>query len=69
MPNVGREIFVVKIFCRRPFLTKIEHTNVLYNICQPIPISVAEVQRQKLDYTKNVQAKYFTSENILIYGM
>ena len=29
---------------------------------------VAKVWRQKLDYVKNLQAKYFTGKNILIYG-
>ena len=30
---------------------------------------VAKVWRQNLDYAKNLQAKYFTSENIPIYGI
>ena len=29
----------------------------------------AEVWRRNLDYAKNLQAKYFTSENIPIYGI
>ena len=32
-------------------------------------ILVAKVWRQKLDYAKNLQAKYFTGENIPIYGI
>ena len=42
--------------------------NILCNVHRPIPILVAKVWRRKLDYAKNLQAKYFTSENILIYG-
>ena len=30
---------------------------------------VAEVWQQNLDYTKNLQAKYFTGKNIPIYGI
>ena len=42
--------------------------NILCNICQPVPILIAEVWRQNSDYAKSLQAKYFTSENIPIYG-
>ena len=35
---------------------------------QPIPILVAKVWQRKLDYAENLQAKYFTGENIPIYG-
>ena len=31
-------------------------------------VLVAKVWRRKLDYTKNLRAKYFTGENIRIYG-
>ena len=33
-----------------------------------LTILVAEVWRRNLDYTKNLQAKYFTGKNIPIYG-
>ena len=42
--------------------------NILCNVRRPIPILIAKVWRRNLDYTKNLQAKYFTHENILIYG-
>ena len=37
-------------------------------IFRPIPIFVARFWRRKLDYAKILQAKYFTGENIPIYG-
>ena len=43
--------------------------NILYNVRWPIPILVAKVWWRKLDYAKNLQAKYFTDENIPIYGI
>ena len=33
--------------------------NILCNVCQPIPILVAEVWQRNLDYVKNLQAKIF----------
>ena len=36
--------------------------NILCNVRRPIPILVAEVWRRKLDYAKNLQAKYLTSK-------
>ena len=54
--TVDHEIFIVKIFS--------------CSVRRPIPILVAKDWRQKLDYAKkfNLQVKYFTGENILIYG-
>ena len=43
--------------------------NILCNVHRPIPILVAKVWQRKLDYAKNLQAKYFTGENIQIYGI
>ena len=43
--------------------------NILCNVPQSIPILVAKVLRQNLDYTKNLQVKYFTGENIQIYSI
>ena len=43
--------------------------DILCIACRPIPILVAKVWRINLDYVKNFQAKYFTGENIPIYGM
>ena len=65
---VDREIFVVKNFSSTIFWQKLNTRNILCNVCQPIPILVAEVWQRNLDYAKNLQAKYFTGENILIYG-
>ena len=58
--------FVVKIFSSMTFSDKNWMQNIFYNICWPIPTLVAEVWRQNLDY---LQAKYFTCENIPIYGI
>ena len=41
---------------------------VISNTFRPIPIFVARLWRRKLDYAKILQAKYFTGENIPIYG-
>ena len=57
------------IFVNNLFQRKLNTRNILCNICQPIPILVAKVWRRKLDYMKNLQAKYFTGENIPIYGI
>ena len=65
---VDREIFVVKNFSSTIFWQKLNTRNILCNVCQPIPILVAEVWQRNLDYAKNLQVKYFTGENILIYG-
>ena len=43
--------------------------HILCNVCRSIPILVTKVWRRKLDYAKNLQAKYFTDENIPIYSM
>ena len=43
--------------------------SILCNVCQPISILVARVWRRKLDYTKILQVRYFTGENIPIYGI
>ena len=64
---VDREIFAVK-FSSMTFTTKIKHAKYLCNIRRPIPILVAKVRRRNLDYAKNLLAKYFNGENILIYG-
>ena len=42
--------------------------NILHNVYQPIPILVTKVWWWNLDYVKFLQAKYFTGENIPIYG-
>ena len=42
---------------------------ILCNVRRPIPILVAKVWQRKLDYVKFLQAKYFTSKNIPIYGI
>ena len=41
---------------------------ILCNVRRPILILVAKVWRH-LNYVKYLQAKYFTGENIPIYGM
>ena len=70
MYTVDREIFVVKTFWSMTFSNKKLNTrNILSTVCRPTPILVAKVWRRKLDYVKNLQAKYFTGKNILIYGM
>ena len=51
------------------FWRKLNMQNILCNVRQPIPILVAKVRRRNLDYTKNLQVKYFTGENIPIYGI
>ena len=51
------------------FRQKLNTQNTLCNVRRPIQILVAKVWQQNLDYVKNLQAKYFTSENILIYGI
>ena len=61
--TVDHEIFVVDFFQQ-----KLNTQNILHNVCQPIPILVAKVWQQTLDYAKNLQVKYFTGENIPIYG-
>ena len=56
----------------RPFPTKIKHAKYMCILCnahRPIPVLVAKVWQRKLDHAKNLQAKYFTGENILIYGI
>ena len=42
--------------------------NILCSIHRPIPIWVIKVWRRNLNYAKNLQAKYFTGENIPIYS-
>ena len=42
--------------------------NILCNVRLRIPILVAKVWQRKLDNVKNLQVKYFTGENIPIYG-
>ena len=42
--------------------------NILCDVCRPIQILFAKVWQRNLDYVKILQAKYFTSENIPIYG-
>ena len=61
---------MLKLFRRQPLPAKIKHAKYLCNVRRPIdlPILVAKVWRRNLDYTKNLQVKYFTGENILIYG-
>ena len=58
----------LKIFRQRPFPAKIKHMKYSCNVCRPIPILVAKVWQQNLDYAKHLQVKYFTDQNILIYG-
>ena len=65
--TVDREIFVVKNFSSTTFSDK-DKTH-LYNVYRPIPISIAKVWQWNLDYAKKLQAKYFISENIPIYGI
>ena len=43
--------------------------NIWRNVQQPTPSLVAKVLQRNLDYVKNLQAKYFTGENIPIYGI
>ena len=45
--------------------------NILCNVRRSIPILVTKIwsQWRNLDYGKSLQAKYFISENILIYGI
>ena len=67
--TVDREIFVIKIFSSTTFSDEnLNMRNILCNIRRPIPILVAKIWRRNLDYAKNLQAKYFTGENIPIYG-
>ena len=57
--TMGQEILVDKNFRRWPFPTKIKP--VKYFLCnehQSIPILVAKVWWQNLDYMKNLQVKY-----------
>ena len=62
--TVDCEIFVVKkIFVDDLFGRKLNTRNILRNL-----ILVAKVWRRNLDYAKKLQAKYFTGENIPIYG-
>ena len=69
-PTVDREIFVVSSQRKfRDLQRKLNTRNILCNVCRPVPILVAKVWRRKLGYAKNLQAKYFTRKNILIYGM
>ena len=65
--TVDHEIFTVKYFVDL-FQRKLNMQNILCDVRQPIPILITKVWRQNLDYAKNLQAKYFTSENIPIYG-
>ena len=67
--TVDREIFVIKIFSSTTFSDEnLNMQNILCNIRRPIPILVAKIWQRNLDYAKNLQAKYFTGENIPIYG-
>ena len=66
---VDHKIFVVEVFSSITFSNENLNTrNILCNVRQPILILVAKVWRRNLDYAKNLQAKYFTGENIPIYG-
>ena len=63
--NFRRYIFFVDNLFRRKLSTQ----NVLCNVHRPIPILVTKVWLRNfwlrnLDYAKNLQVKYFTSENI-----
>ena len=42
---------------------------ILHNVRWPIPILVAKVWRRNLDCMKNLQAEYFSGENIPIYSI
>ena len=67
MHTVDHEIFAAKIsFVNDLFQWKLNTRNILCNVRQPIPILVTKVWQQNLDYAKNLQAKYFTGENIPI---
>ena len=61
--TVDREFFVDDLF-----RWKLNTRTILHNVHRPIPILVAEVWWRNLYYVKNLQAKYFTGENIVIYG-
>ena len=66
--TIDRENFVVKIFFGDDlFQQKLNAQNILHNVHWPIPILVAKVWQRNLDYTKNLQAKYFTGKNIPVY--
>ena len=67
--TVDYEIAVVKNFSSTTFSDEIEHAKYLCNVRRPIPILVANVWWRNLDYVKNLQAKYFISENIPIYSI
>ena len=58
-----------KFFIDDLFRRKLNTRNILCNVHWPIPILVTKVWRRKLDYAKNLQAKYFIAENILIYSI
>ena len=62
--TIDHENFAVKNFHQRPFLNT---RNTSCNVRQPIPILFVKVWRKNWDYAKNLQAKYFTGENIPIY--
>ena len=66
--TVDRKISAVKIFRRRSILTKIKHVKYFVQHILTIPILDAKVWRRNLDYAKNLQVKYFTNDNIPIYG-
>ena len=66
--TVDHEIFAVKFFDNDLFQQKLNMRNILCNVRRPTPILVAKIWQRKLDYAKNLQAKYFTGENIPIYG-
>ena len=67
--TIDHEIFVIKNFSPTTFSDKNKIRKILVcNVCRPIPILVAKVWWWNLDYIKNLQAKYFTSESIPIYS-
>ena len=67
---VDPEIFVIKnISIYNLFRRKIKQWKILCSVRQPIPILVAIVWQRKSNYTKILQAIYFTGKSISIYGI
>ena len=67
--TVDCKIFVVKNFSSTTFSDEIKHTK--YFVSCTLTYTNFGHQRvwwRNLDYTKNLQVKYFTGENIPIYG-
>ena len=65
VPEVRKHMLInaTTIDCKSFAVKNLNTRNILCNVCWPIPILVTKVRRWNLDYVK-----YFTCENIPIYG-